>query len=131
MKLAAVVATITVLGLAGCANVPSESALQQANFGDEPDRNHRDRIRVAFRELLIDPSSARFKFGEPEQGWGRDDNGFVYGWVVWTEVDSKNQFGAYTGWKTYKVLLRNGEVDSVYEPAGDDMFGNPEFKRLR
>ncbi len=126
-----VLSVLTLMTLAGCSAVPSARALQQADYGAAPGNAHRDRIRTAFAQLLIDGKSADYQFDAPEQGWGRDDQGFVYGWVVWTKVNSKNQFGAFTGWKTYKVLTTKGDVHSIYEPQGNDLFGNPKFQRVR
>lgn len=126
-----------VLGLAvaavlgACAAVPSNRALEQADYGSSPGGAANDHIRAAFRDLLLDAGSAEFRFGAPEHGWGRSDQGFVYGWVIWTDVNSKNQFGAFTGWQTYKVLTTNGDVHSIYRPDGNDLFGNPKFDRLR
>ena len=114
-----------------CASSPSRQSLHQADYGKQPGRSHRNEIRTAFTDLLIDPGSSRYEYGEPEPGWGKDEEGFVYGWVVWTRVDSNNQFGASTGWQTYKVLTVNGEVHSIYRPLEPDVFGNPRFERLR
>ena len=125
---ASFLALSVLLPLAACAVAPSERSLQEADFGRKPNGSHRKKIRVAFGELLIDPDSARFEYGKPEQGWGEDDTGFVYGWVVWTKVDSKNQFGAFTGAQTYKVLTVGGKVHSIYRPTDP---GNQLFERLR
>jgi hypothetical protein len=122
---------VALLALGACSSVPSASALKEADYGARPAGSAQNSIRAAFTPLLLDAGSAQYQFSSPEQGWGRDDNGFVYGWVFWTQVNSKNQFGAYTGWKTYKVLTQNGEVHSIYEPQGNDLFGNPKFDRLR
>jgi len=126
-----ILACVALVGVIGCTAVPSGRALQEAHYGDPPAAVPRDEIRNAFTSLLIDPDSAQYRFGDPEQGWGRDAEDFVYGWVVWTEVNSKNKFGAFTGWKSYKVLTKAGQVHSIYEPAGNDVFGNPTFKRLK
>ena len=123
-------AAIAVVVLCSCASAPSDKALREAHYGDQLSGDYRGDIRGAFEGLLIDPDSAQYKYSEPEQGWGRSDKGFVYGWVVWTQVNSKNQFGAFTSWKSYKVLVREGKVHSIYEPAGNDLFGNARFKRL-
>ena len=127
----ATLAVLLVCGLTACASVPSASTLESAEYGGRPGGGFQSHIRTAFTDLLIDPAAAEFQYGEPEQGWGRDDKGFVYGWVVWTQVNAKNQFGAFTGWHTYKVLTRDGAVHSIYEPTGNDLFGNPTFKQLR
>lgn len=131
MMRATALATIAFMALSSCASVPSEQELQNADYGNPPGRDHQGRIRSAFESILLDPSSARFKYAAPEKGWGRGKQGFIYGWVVMTDVNSKNKFGAFTGWKTYKVLLREREVHSIYQPAGTDLFGSPEFKRLK
>ena len=128
---ASALALLSLLPLAACANFPSEQSLLQADYGAEPNGSHQDEIRAAFTDLLIDPGSARCEYGEPEPGWGTGEGGFVYGWVVWTRVNSKNQFGAFTGWKTYKVLTVDGKVHSIYRPLESDLFGNPRFQRLR
>lgn len=123
-------ALLSLTVLAACSTVPGERALREADYGRQPDGAYREAIRAAFADLLLDPGSARFEYGSPERGWGSDENGFVFGWVVWTQINSKNQFGAYTGWKTYKVLTVDGRVHSIYEPQADDAFGNPRFRRL-
>jgi hypothetical protein len=115
--------------LAACRATPSEQALQQADYGAPPGGAHRDAIRAAFGDLLLDAASAQFDFESPEQGWGTAGGGFVYGWVVLTRVNSKNQFGAFTGWQDYKVLLVDDAVHSIYEVQGDA--GNPRFRRVR
>ena len=124
-------ATIALMALCSCASVPTDKALQQAHYGDRPAGDYQGSIRSAFAGILIDPSSAQYKFTDPEQGWGRGDGGFVFGWVVWTEVNSQNQFGAFTGWQSYKVLVREAEIHSIYEPAGTDLFGNAKYNRLK
>ena len=127
----ATLAVLCAFAIGACSTVPSASTLQSAEFGNAPAGAWQGQIRTAFSDLLIDPKGAEFQYGQPEQGWGRDDDGFVYGWVVWTQVNTKNQYGAFTGWQTYKVLTRDGAIHSIYEPTGDDLFGNPTFKRLR
>lgn len=119
------------VALTACASAPSARALEQAEYGPAPGGALQGRIRAAFQGLLLEPGSAEFRFGEPEQGWGRGDDGFAYGWVVWTDVNSKNRFGAFTGWQSYKVLTQGDEVHSIYVPKGKDLFGNPKFEQVR
>ena len=130
MSRATTFAAIAVIVLCSCASAPSDKALREAYYGDQPSGGYQANIRAAFEGLLIDPDSAQYKYSKPEQGWGRGNKGFVYGWVVWTQVNSKNQFNAFTNWKSYKVLIHGAEV-SIYEPAENDLFGNARFKRLR
>ena len=122
---------LAVLALGACAATPGAKALETANYGPTPTASLAARIREAFRPLLLDPDQAEFRCGEPEQGWGHDQKGCVYGWVIWTDVNAKNQFGAFTGWRTYKVLTVDSEVHSIYEPEGQDLFGQPKFNKVR
>lgn len=119
---------LLLFGLLACRTAPSELALQEADYGEAPVGGHRDEIRAAFAEVLLDPASARFEYSDPEKGWGKDGLGFVYGWVVWTRVNSKNRFGAFTGWRTYKVLTVAGAVHSIYEVLDD---GRTDLRRVR
>ena len=116
----------------GCASSPSATTLEQADYGAAP-AGHESRIEAAFESLLINPDSARFEYAQPEQGWGRtaDNDDFVFGWIVMTRVNSKNQFGAFTGWRDYKVLLVDSDVHSIYSPQGNDLVGNPRYSRLQ
>lgn len=122
---------LAALALAACATSPGARALETADFGAEPGSGLQSRVREAFTPLLLHPGGAEFRCKEPERGWGHDQRGFVYGYVVWTEVNAKNQFGAFTGWQAYKVLTRDGEVHSIYEPQGEDLFGKPKFRKVR
>ena len=125
-------AALCALALMGCASSPSATALEQADYGPAPAGFERD-IAAAFSDLLIDPDSARFEYAPPEQGWGRteSDTDYVFGWCVMTRVNSKNQFGAFTGWRDYKVLLVDNDVHSIYSSTGNDLLGNPRYARLQ
>lgn len=122
---------LAALALCACATTPGAKALETANYGSAPGASLASRIREAFRPLLLDPDQAEFRARDPEQGWGHDQKGFVYGWVVFTDVNAKNQFGAFTGWRSYKVLTVDGEVHSIYEPDGVDLFGQPKFRKVK
>lgn len=122
---------LSVLAFAACATSPGEKALETANYGESPGSGLESRVRAAFDPILLHADGAEFRCKEPERGWGHDQQGFVYGWVVWTDVNAKNQFGAFTGWQSYKVLTRDGEVHSIYEPQGKDLFGKPKFRKVR
>jgi len=127
-KSAALVFLATLLW--GCtAAPPTPEQLESASHGDKPS-GYKAKIRESFSFILLDPDSASYEFRSPEKGWGADGGSNVFGWVVWTQVNSKNRFGAYTGPIEYKVLLANDEVVGIYEPAGTDEGGDPVYERL-
>ncbi len=77
---------------------------------------------VAYKEIitrwletrLIDPPSAVIDWAEPPKqgevpGPKGSDQRFV-GYLVDFKVNARNQFGAATGKRKYRVVIRNGEV---------------------
>ncbi len=75
---------------------------------------------IAYRELitrwlgtqLLDPASAQIEWTsepKPVELKGRD-GGMFFGYIVEFKVNSRNQFGTYTGKQARKVYIRNGEV---------------------
>lgn len=53
------------------------------------------------KERLRDPESARIRpLGVRAEGSE---------WIYWFEVNAKNAFGGYTGYKRYGLILRDGE----------------------
>ena len=75
---------------------------------------------IAYREIitrwlgtqLLDPASAQIEWtSDPKRVElkGRDGEMF-FGYIVEFKVNSRNQFGAYTGKQARKVYIRNGEV---------------------
>ena len=114
----------------GCsATPPTREQLATASHGDRPS-GYRLKIKESFSTILLDPESASYEFRSPEKGWAADGSSNVFGWVVWTKVNSKNRFGAYTGLTEYKVLMANDEVVGIYETRATDESGDPVYERL-
>lgn len=87
---------ITAIGLFACAR-PSANA----DYGGYP-HSYEASIRDKVEENLIDPESARYKFGTPAKAW--TNNGWLRGGeVVFTgysvpvDVNARNTLGGYTG----------------------------------
>ena len=114
----------------GCtAAPPTPEELAGASHGERPS-GYQAKIRASFSSILLNPDSASYEFRSPEKGWGADGASNVFGWVVWTKVNSRNRFGAYAGSTEYKVLLANDEVVGIYELSGSDEAGEPIYERL-
>ncbi len=63
------------------------------------------------QDKLIDPASAQFEWPTEPKPVDLVRNGQHYlGYLVEFKVNSRNQFGAYTGKQKYTVLIRNGDV---------------------
>lgn len=118
MRLTAVFAA---LYLTGCATALSEKELEEADYGPLPE-NYEDLAWEWLDENLRDSESARVRFlCEPFRAYARDapiKGGAPthYGWLLVTEVNAKNGFGAYTGWKEMRLMVSGGEVAGRLEP---------------
>lgn len=106
-------ATMAAAGvLAGCAGafepLPANTA-----FG-QPPANIEAPIRDYFESTLKDPESARFRFSTPQKAhanWGLIDGGKIrwVGYLVRVDVNAKNSFGGYVGFKPYMALFWGDE----------------------
>jgi len=82
-----------------------------AAYGAYPD-NYREIITAWLDAALVDPNSVQIKWlGEPRPGEltvGKDKK--VSGFLVDFSTNSRNVFGAYTGWQKHTALIRDGKV---------------------
>ena len=74
---------------------------------------------IAYREIitrwlgerLLDPASAKIEFQQPKPVDVRQSGGNMFhGYSVEYKVNSRNNFGMYTGFQKFRVLMRNGEI---------------------
>lgn len=109
----------TVLGLSAgflCAaeplpTVPPEAAANAAVYGQYP-LGYKAIVTQWLSKRLIDPSSAVTEFtSEPKIAEMKGKDGErLFGYFVEFRVNSRNQFGAYTGMQKKGALIFNGEV---------------------
>jgi len=104
---------------AGCTHVPHDDLAKQAEaigYGTPPPANYQDVIKAYMEPRLKDAPSAIYKFvGEPEVYWvakapidgGQLD---VAGYKVTAMINAKNGYGGYTGFETYRFIMRDGAV---------------------
>jgi hypothetical protein len=74
-----------------------------------------EQIPGYFETILKDPESARYRYGTPFKGQinkGLISGGGIQwiGWVFPVQINAKNSFGGYTGYKTHYVLTTNGRI---------------------
>jgi|JI102314A1RNA_FD_contig_21_16290514_length_532_multi_3_in_0_out_0_1 hypothetical protein len=106
--------------LSGCAsNLARPTAA--ADYGKPPE-NYEAIVKTHFEAQLKDPESARYKFSNPVKAYGNE--GIAYGggirwmgYLVKVEVNAKNSFGGYVGYKPYLILFSG---NSIYKEVSGD-----------
>ncbi len=102
---------VLILLASGCNHIPpSAEEIARADFGTLPG-NYQNLIKSEMEFRLIDPESARYKFGKPFKArtcmggcWN-----FGRGLLFW--VNSKNRYGGYVGYKAYSAFFKpNGTM---------------------
>lgn len=96
------------VALQGCAGA-FEPLPPNTSFGTPP-ADIETPVRAHFEQTLKDPESARFRFGSPlkaHANWGILDGAKIrwVGYMVPIEVNAKNSYGGYTGYKQYMALF--------------------------
>ena len=102
----------------GCASAPSQEQLDTADYGSPISQLEAERkAKVWLKGHLKDPNSAEIDWGVVEPGWIRDapiqGGGFVFGYRLDSQVNAKNSFGGYTGYKPYIFLFYYGEFKRI------------------
>lgn len=115
MKLAILV--MVALIAVSCARRPTEEQIRTANYGPYP--SDYESIVYGFMErILKDPDSARYKFRTPViRGYAGSPSRF--GYVVCVEINAKNSFGAYTGYRLQLILINSGQV--IYHAEANNL----------
>lgn len=124
-------ALISLPFLAACASGPTKEQLANANYGR--DMSPTECVAVSERVIansLKDPGSAQFRHSQCFKGhWGSVPilgMGVEFGWIQQGEVNGKNSYGGYVGFRPYQVLIKNGTVvrycisdkDGICVPSG-------------
>lgn len=105
--------------LAACVTPPAEQELAKAyaNLGPWPS-GYQSVIEEYLAGVLKDPYSARYEdtrlLGE---GWYKTVSRLYVGYVVCSQINAKNSFGAYTGRKLHYFLVDDGRV--IYHIGGN------------
>ena len=118
MKLPAIFGAVCLLLFAVFASPAAAQAIppganspeNEAKYGVYPIA-YREIITRWLGERLLDAASAKIEFQEPKPVDVRAKGGKMFhGYSVEFRVNSRNNFGMYTGFQKYRVLMRNGEI---------------------
>lgn len=112
----ALVCVVFALSLAGCASVPSQQEIAEADYGNPMSAaDCKALAQHAIASRLNDPGSAQFRNEQPcFKSWSSSAPLYgmekKFGYLQKGEVNSKNAFGGYVGFRPYTVLIRDGRV---------------------
>jgi len=100
--------------LAGCQSMPTKQQTDSADYGPKPN-NHEQAIKNELSIILKDPDSAKIKYiTKPKKNWYLNPKNFNtkfdYAWLSCANINAKNSFGAYTGYKTHAFFIKNNIV---------------------
>lgn len=105
VSMAMAVWALALSGCAGFAKLPPSS-----DFGTPPVTTEAA-VRAHFEAVLKDPESARYRFGAIRKAYA--NNGLIHGGgIAWhgymqeVEVNAKNSYGGYVGFKPYMVFFQ-------------------------
>lgn len=121
------IAGASLITLAGCASAPPPH-IRPDSFGPPPSQAVIEKAIVSKMEMALkDPDSAKYKFGQPFKAWSNKalvyGGGFSWaGWAVEFQVNSKNSYGGYNGYKPYIAGFKGGEVVGIFEGTDHPLF---------
>lgn len=101
---------IFILSIAGCVTPITEQDISTAKVEQLPD-NYKEGIKLFMETRLKDPDSAKYIFHNPKKGYHREDR--IISMIVPVEINAKNSYGGYTGYKAYYFTYVNGECWNV------------------
>lgn len=92
----------------------------ESDWGSRPPYDHFQREKEHVLGRLKDPDSAQFRQGSVERGVvpaGFWDPEPVLVWLSRFEVNAKNAFGGYTGYKPYVYLWKESDMYGATYPS--------------
>ena len=96
-----------------CATAPTPEEAAAADYGPYP-MGYEDVIKEHMRGRLKDPYGAQCRFlNPPMKGWQRL-GGRTFGWIVCADINAKNSYGGYIGFKRRYFMLRHGRIVKTY-----------------
>jgi len=106
----------------GCAihTPPTQAVIDAADHGIEPSEDEvKKLVNVYLEATLKDFESARIKNIKKEKGYRMlssiaNGSAHEFGWFVTFEVNAKNSYGGYVGYKPYSIVIRNGKIITSY-----------------
>ena len=114
-SLKAIVVALATSILSGCVSGPTQQQLTNADYGRDIEAS--ECVRIAEQTIsngLKDPSSAIFRHSPCFKGYAGSvplmGMGVAFGWLQTGQVNAKNSYGGYVGFRKYHALIKNGQV---------------------
>ncbi len=97
----------------GCASAPTQEERASADYGNDMTQEQCIAItEKVISDTLKDPGSAQFRHNSCTKGYWSSvpiaGKPKLFGWFQSGQVNGKNAFGGYVGFRPYQVLMRNG-----------------------
>ena len=108
--------------LSGCIGGPPTAAeLAKADYGSPITQQQAELIvNQWLKSNLKDPESAKIEWGVVQKGWIREaiisGSQLKFGYLLKANVNAKNSFGGYTGYKACNFVFKNNQL-ILAEPA--------------
>ena len=122
MKHLLIVITI-IFGLTACqtTNPINQAIIANANYGPVPE-NAEQLVKDFMSNTLKDPFTAQYQFrGLPYKAYIRvapimGGKPAKFGYIQEAMINAKNSYGAYVGWKPYRVFIADGQAIKEITP---------------
>ncbi len=107
---------------------PNISDMNEQSFGAEISTSRCFTIvERGIRSRMKDPVSTRFNHASCKRGYFYKFTGYsqpkpIYGYVYQGEVNGKNSYGGYVGFKKYYALVKDGRVVELYNRDSNTKF---------
>jgi hypothetical protein len=119
------------LVLSACASgPPTQAEMASADYGASISQDEAvTKAKQFFARYLKDPFSAQYDWGNVQpDNWRHAriyGGGLVFGYVLQVNVNAKNAFGAYIGFRRYAFVFKNGVIETIY--GEQDLSGGATF----
>lgn len=112
---ASALAAMAMALVSGCASLPTPEELSTADYGnDMTPEQCTAAVERTLSGTLKDPSSAQFRHSPCIHGAMNSvpimGLPVAYGWLQQGQLNAKNSYGGYVGFRQYIAIIRNGAV---------------------
>lgn len=123
-----------ILLLSGCASKPTNEEIMNADYGFFITNVDAENLAKDWlNKRLKDPYSAQYSFNTVERAYAVAPiiNGGTkyFGYRLIANVNAKNSFGGYTGYKEYQFFFKNGRIELIIMPPEGE-YGIRQFLKL-
>ena len=108
---------------------PTDYQLRNTDYGSPISQDKaRQKVKQYLSNKLLDPFSTQYQWGGITKDWLKyqrtrkkprvthvHEQILVFGYILEVKINTKNSFGAYTGFQTYIFVFYNGAVKSAYK----------------